>query len=155
MSRAFVREDDGDAGDNLPERAVSPHPNFVTLEGLAAIEAEVARLDAALAAARSQDDSLAIAALARDLRYFQRRLASAEPVTPPAHHDVVQFGSSVTILRDDGRSQTWRIVGEDEADPKRGTISHVAPLAVALLGRQVGDEIAVAGHEAEIIVIAD
>lgn len=154
MSRAFVREDDGDAGDTLPERPVSPHQNFVTREGLAALEAEIARLGDALAEARAQDDSLAVAALGRDLRYFQRRLASAEPVAPPADHDTVQFGATVTILRDDDRRQTWRIVGEDEADPKRGTLSYVAPLAIALLGRRVGDEITVAGHDAKIIAIA-
>jgi transcription elongation GreA/GreB family factor len=152
MSRAFVREDD-DAGEDLPERSVSPHPNFVTPEGLAALESETARLGTALAAARDQDDSLAIAALGRDLRYFQRRLASAEPVAPPSDSDTVQFGATVTILRDDDRRQTWRIVGEDEADPRQGTISHVAPLALALLGRRVGDEITVAGHEAEIVAI--
>ncbi len=153
MSRAFVKEDD-DAGDELPERPVSPHPNLVTPEGLAAIEAEIARLGEALSDARRRDDALAIAALGRDLRYFQRRRASAELMAPPVDRNTVQFGATVTILRDDGRRQTYRIVGEDEADPKHGTISHVAPLAIALLGRQVGDEITVAGHDAEIVAIA-
>jgi transcription elongation GreA/GreB family factor len=65
----------------------------------------------------------------------------------------VQFGSTVTILRDDDRRQTYRIVGEDEADPRKGTLSHVSPLAQAVLGRRVGDEITVAGHDAEITAI--
>lgn len=153
MSRAFVREDD-DAGEELPERAVSTHPNLVTPEGLAAIEAEIARLVAELSDARGRDDALAMPPLGRDLRYFQRRRASAELVAPPTSSAIVQFGATVTILRDDDRRQTYRIVGEDEADPKHGTISHVAPLAIALLGRQVGDEITVAGHDAEIVAIA-
>jgi transcription elongation GreA/GreB family factor len=154
MSRAFVREDAGDTGDTLPERSVSPHPNFVTPEGLAALEAEIARLGGALAEARDRDDTLAVAALGRDLRYFQRRLASAELIAAPSDRQVVQFGATVTILRDDERRQTWRIVGEDEADPKQGTLSHVAPLAIALVGRRVGDVITVAGHDAEIVAIA-
>jgi transcription elongation GreA/GreB family factor len=60
----------------------------------------------------------------------------------------------VTIVRGDGRRQTFRIVGEDEADPARGTLSHVSPLARALFGKQVGDAIEVARSEAEIVEIA-
>ena len=41
----------------------------------------------------------------------------------------IRFGGTVTIRRDDGREQTFRIVGEDEADPSRGTLSHASPLA--------------------------
>jgi len=66
----------------------------------------------------------------------------------------VHFGSTVTIVRNDGRRQTFRIVGEDEADPARGTLSHVSPLARALFDKQVGDTIEVAQKEAEIVEIA-
>jgi transcription elongation GreA/GreB family factor len=153
MSRAFVKETDADGEAGLPERPVSPHPNLVTPDGLAAIRAEVTRLAAALAEARITDDQMALAAHARDLRYWQRRLATAEPVGPPADTETAQFGSTVTILRDDGRRQRYRIVGEDEADPSRGSVSHVSPLAQAVLGRGVGDEISLAGHDAEIVAI--
>jgi transcription elongation GreA/GreB family factor len=47
-------------------------------------------------------------------RYFAERVASAVPQPEPADTVVVVFGSSVTILRNDGRRQTFRIVGEDE-----------------------------------------
>ncbi len=47
--------------------------------------------------------------------------------------------SRVTIARDDGRRQTYRIVGEDEADPAAGTLSYVSPLARALMGKSPGD----------------
>jgi transcription elongation GreA/GreB family factor len=60
----------------------------------------------------------------------------------------------VTIERDDGRRQTWRIVGEDEADPAKGTLSYVAPLARALVGKVAGDTVSVAGSEAEIVSVA-
>jgi len=155
MSRAFVKEDNADQGDDgLPERPVSPHPNLVTAEGLAAIEAELASLAAALAAARVADDKMTAATLARELRYWQKRRASAELVAAPTDSTTVQFGLTVTILREDGRRQSYRIVGEDEADPSAGTVSHVSPLAQAVLGRSVGDEIAVAGQEAEIVAIS-
>ncbi|MOA68184.1 Transcription elongation factor GreA [compost metagenome] len=59
----------------------------------------------------------------------------------------------MTIEREDGRTQTWRIVGEDEADPARGSVSHVSPLARALMGKRVGDEAAVAGQTVEIVAV--
>jgi transcription elongation GreA/GreB family factor len=152
MSRAFTKEPDGDAvANDLPERPVSSHPNYVTAEGLAAIEAELARLQTELAAAGG--DRGARARVERDLRYWRSRRASAEVIPPPADHDDVRFGSTATIARDDGRQQTWRIVGEDEADPAKGTLSYVAPLARALVGKRVGDTVEVAGGDAEIVQI--
>jgi transcription elongation GreA/GreB family factor len=65
----------------------------------------------------------------------------------------VRLGHTVTIVREDDRRQTFRIVGEDEADPARGTISHASPLARALFGKAIGDVIAIAGGEAEILEI--
>jgi transcription elongation GreA/GreB family factor len=64
---------------------------------------------------------------------------------------VVRFGHRIGL--DDGREQTFRIVGEDESDPAKGTISHVSPLARALFGKRVGDVIAVAGGGAETLSI--
>src|SRR3712207_359612 len=114
MSRAFVKEADGaDVFDDLPDRPVSPHPNLVTPRGLALIEAEVARLREALADARAKSDCGAIAALSRDLRYWTARRASAELVPPAGDADEVRFGLTVTIERDDGRTQSFRIVGQD------------------------------------------
>jgi transcription elongation GreA/GreB family factor len=151
MSRAFVKED-ANTDETLPERAISPHPNYVTADGLALIDAELARLTAALAEAG--DDRAARAGIERDLRYWRARHATAEVIPPPADNAEVRFGSRVTIEREDGRRQTWRIVGEDEADPARGTVSYVSPLAVALIGRGIGDVVTVAGSEAEIVAIA-
>ena len=66
---------------------------------------------------------------ARDARYFSERLASATLRPEPTGVEVVAFGHRVTIIRDDDRRQTYRIVGEDEADPRVGSISYVSPLA--------------------------
>ncbi|MFN3624882.1 MAG: transcription elongation factor GreA [Hyphomicrobium sp.] len=151
MSRAFVKEQE--SIDELPERLISEHPNLVTKEGLAQIEAELARFDAAHAAAQIAGDREGMATTARDLRYWSARLASAELVPPPADNAQVHFGSTVTIEREDGRKQTYRIVGEDEADPGKGSISYVSPLARQLAGKSVGDTITVAGSEAEITAI--
>jgi len=153
MSRAFVKETDN--VDVLPNRPVSAHPNLVTPEGLAAIEHAIDRLGAAHADALTSGDNAAIAAVARDLHYWTARRASAQVVAPPAdaEKDTVQFGSTVTVRRGDGREQTFRIVGEDEAEPAIGTLSYVSPLARALFGKKVGDAAEVAGGEVEILRI--
>jgi transcription elongation GreA/GreB family factor len=155
MSRAFVKEQDGaDPFEELPDRPISPHPNFVTAAGLAQIEAAVEQAQRQHAAAVAANERNAQVRAKRDLRYWTARRASAQLV--PSHEDTTQvhFGSTVTIARDDGRRQTFRIVGEDEADPAHGTLSHVSPLARALFGKEVGDTIQVGHSEAEIVEIA-
>jgi transcription elongation GreA/GreB family factor len=72
----------------------------------------------------------------------------------PTSSDAVAFGSLVTFEREDGRVQTYRIVGEDEADPKAGSISYVSPVARVLIGKAVGDVVDAGGQELEIIAIA-
>ena len=152
MSRAFVKEND-DAIDELPDRPISPHPNLVTAEGLALIEANLARLQQEHAAAQAAGDRTAIARSARDLRYWNARRATAQVVAPPSNAEEVHFGCAVTILREDGRRQTYRIVGEDEADPARGMISYISPVARALLGKRVGEVVRAGTSDAEIVEI--
>ena len=89
----------------------------------------------------------------RDLRYWQARRASAQLTEPDGPADAVQFGRTVEIERDDGRRQTFRIVGEDEADPAAGRISYAAPLARALLGKAVGDVVEVNAAEIEVVAV--
>lgn len=151
MSSAFVNEDIF-AGD-VPDRPVSDHPNHVTAHGLALIDAalEAARREYGEAQAAADREALGLAG--RDLRYWSARRASAEVVERVPGLDTVQFGSKVSIVRNDGREQTFRIVGEDEADPADGTISHVSPLARALIGKGVGDAVPAGQDEAEITAI--
>lgn len=137
MSRAFVFEDAAaEEAARLPERPVGPGPNLVTPRGRALIAAEVARLSAALAGA----DEAGRAFLARDLRYWRAREASAQVVEAPPAPAEVAFGTRV-ILRGAGAPVTWHIVGQDEADPAAGRLSWVSPLAQALLGAAVGEEV--------------
>jgi transcription elongation GreA/GreB family factor len=151
MSRAFVKEDD-DAIEDLPDRPISTAPNIVTIEGLAAIEAEIARLTDALA--QAGDDRADRSRIGRDLRYWTARRGSAHVQPPPEDCSVVRFGCTVMLDRDDGRRLTFRIVGEDEADPERGTLSHGSPLARALMGKEAGDSVNVAGHDLELTEIS-
>jgi transcription elongation GreA/GreB family factor len=150
MSRAFVKEQDAESVETLPDRPISAHPNDVTEQGLALIEAALAAARTALAGAQASGDRAAAARAGRDLRYWRARHASARVVPLPTSADEVRFGSRVTIVRDDGREQIFRIVGEDEADPARGTISHVSPLARALFGKAVGEVVSFGKGEAEI-----
>ena len=153
MSRAFVKESDVDTI-NLPDRSLSAHPNFVTPEGFAAIERRLNRfMMRHSAAAVDKDDKAAIASARRELRYWAARRASAQVIEPPTNKNRVHFGATVTVRRDDGRTQTFRIVGEDEAEPARGTLSHISPLASAVLGKSVGQFVTILGHEAEILEI--
>ncbi len=150
MSRAFVKELAESTA--LPDRPLSPHPNLVTEQGLSALDAEVARWREAYTAAQLTDDDEHedLSKAGRELRYWSARRHSAQLVEGHGPDPVVRFGSTVTVLREDGRRQSFRIVGEDEADPSAGTISHVSPLAQAVLGKAVGDIALVAGHEVEI-----
>ncbi|AWI90527.1 transcription elongation factor GreA [Methylobacterium sp. DM1] len=153
MSKAFVREpEDGDAVEELPDRLISTHPNYVTPEGLARMEEEVARLEAELSSLSPEQNKADHARISRDLRYWSARKNSAELVEA-FEDDVVRFGATVTLLREDDTRQTFRIVGEDEADPSAGSISYVAPLARALTGKSVGDTVTVNEHEFEIAEI--
>jgi transcription elongation GreA/GreB family factor len=152
MSRAFVKEqDDVDRPDDLPDRVISPHPNIVTPEGFQAIQAELARLQAN--APDADADAVTRAHYARDLRYWTARSATAQVAPAPADAEEVRFGSTVTIVREDGRRQSFKIVGEDEADPERGTLSYVSPLARAIMGKAEGDTAVLSGQEIEIEAI--
>ena len=153
MSRAFVKEQDTDHPEDLPERPISEHPNDVTETGLAQIDRALAEAGEAYAHAQATADRAALATAGRDLRYWTVRRATARVVPAPSDLSEVRFGTSVTIQRDDGREQTFRIVGEDEADPAQGSISHVSPLARAMFGKRVGDVVAAGAGEAEIIRI--
>jgi transcription elongation GreA/GreB family factor len=145
MSRAFVNEDAGKDRPDLPDLPLSPHPNFVTPGGLAALKARLSARQADLAALRARAerlDKLPEAAAERDIRWLEARIASAILVDP-ARHDLteVAFGLCVTVADEDGRETTYQIVGEDDSDAAQGRIAPHSPLARALLGAHVGDQV--------------
>lgn len=144
MSQAFVREPEGDLPEDLPELPLSPHPNYVTPRGLALLQqrlqaneaAQTALTDDALDAKRQRS------LLAREGRWLQARIASALLVRPAVTvAEKVGFGCVVDLLDEAGQSLRYQIVGEDEAEPEQGRISWRSPLALAITGREVGDEV--------------
>lgn len=160
VSVAFTKEDSAEtaAETMLPERPISPHPNLVTTSGLKALELQLVQARAALEAAGLIEDvnerRRQMAHPARDLNYFAARVHTAQVMPDPLSTDNVAFGSTVTFRRDDGRVQTYRIVGEDEADPKAGSMSYVSPVAKVLMGKRVGDVVSLGDQELEITRIA-
>jgi transcription elongation GreA/GreB family factor len=154
MSSAFQRElDREDAIPDLPDRPVSTARNLVTPEGLMQIENEVERWTEELKKAQAAEDKAHIASAGRELRYWSARRSNAELVEPIADHSEVRFGHRVTVETEGGKRRTFRIVGEDQADPAKGMVPYVAPIATALLGKSVGDTVEVMHGEAEIVAI--
>jgi transcription elongation GreA/GreB family factor len=137
MSGAFVKGNDSPL--QLLERPVSVNPNYVTREGLAKIQSEISRLETEYLSADQRDDELSLACITRDLRYWRSRQMTAEVVESSDKESTVRFGSTVTISHSVGDIQTFRIVGEDEADPRHGTLSYISPLARALVGKTIGE----------------
>ncbi|MCB1555413.1 MAG: transcription elongation factor GreB [Xanthomonadales bacterium] len=96
----------------------------------------------------------------RRVRYLTKRLESLRVIEqPPADLDRVYFGAEVE-LEDvmTGDSQRYRVVGPDETDARAGRISIDSPLARALLGRSVDDEVQAAlpgGHSSWIVIAID
>ena len=151
MSRAFVRETDGaEIPQDLPERPVSPHPNFVTARGLQQIEQRIHELEAAREEPKRSEDKDALARVDRDLRYWLQRKASAKLVEPESAPAKARFGVRVTLLDEDGAQRSYTLVGEDEADPAHGLISWISPIAQSLIGASVGDEVKLQGQRAAI-----
>ncbi|MBE1160500.1 GreA/GreB family elongation factor [Dyella acidiphila] len=146
MNRAFVKDDDGNAQDALPELPVSEHPNYVTPRGIHQLRERVAVTQMRLDALKASDDPALDeqrerSALERELRWLNARVAGAIETDPAKQpHDRVAFGAIVTVESAEG-AQRWQIVGEDEADAEHGLVSYVSPLAQALLGARVGDEV--------------
>ncbi len=150
MSRGFVKEDDLEhAGTDVPERPISAHPNYVTANGYAQLQAQAASLEQTILKLQAKKDDpqaqqqLVIAN--RDLRYVAARLESAlltKPDTASSETpENIVFGATVTVEDENGEVHTYQIVGEDEADIKTNKVSWTSPLASALIGQKVGDSV--------------
>jgi transcription elongation GreA/GreB family factor len=160
LSVAFTKEESAEtaAETQLPDRPISPHPNLVTEAGLRALELQLQQAREAYEAAQQIEDvnerRRQAAVPLRDTRYFSARVRTAQIIPNPTSNETVAFGSTVTFSREDGRVQTYRIVGEDEADPKAGSISFVSPVARSMMGKAVGDVVGSGKQELEIVAIS-
>ena len=146
MSRAFVKEPDGDqVVSELPDRVQSPHVNYVTPAGLRQLQERLGEILArrkSFAGAETAEGKKQLMMIDRDLRYYEERIRRAvllDPADQP--RDEVHFGAAVEVETPEGRRMTFAIVGEDEADIGQGKISWVAPLAQALHDARVGDTV--------------
>jgi transcription elongation factor GreB len=146
MSRGFVKEDDLEhAGTDLPERPISEHPNYVTPNGLRQLNQEAQALDKLRASLINRDESIAkqeLAKVDRDLRYLSARLESTILVDPTDQDkNTILFGAHVVVEDEAGIHQTFIIVGEDEANMAERKVSYVSPIARALIGKKIGDNV--------------
>ena len=72
---------------------------------------------------------------------LEAKIGNAEVIDPPTSGDRITFGSSVLLEEDGGKKVRYQIVGSDEAEPARGRISVMSPLARTLIGKHVGDSV--------------
>jgi len=146
MSRAFVKENDLEhAGIDVPERPISSEKNYVTPNGLMELEEKISNLEEERTKSSLTSDSInkqKKMQLERDLRYFINRLESAILVNPQEQDkNKVLFSASVDVENELGEILNFQIVGEDEANVKINKIAYNSPLAKALIGNALGDEV--------------
>jgi transcription elongation GreA/GreB family factor len=159
VSVAFTKEESAETASEtqLPDRPISAHPNWVTERGLRLLQEQLEHAKVAYEAAQQVEDINERRRLSaiplRDMRYFIERVRTAQLTSNPNSADKVAFGTTVTFQRADGRIQKFRIVGEDEADPKTGSISFASPIAKSLMGKSVGDETGSGDNEVEVLEI--
>ena len=149
MSVAFRRESDEEHLEPRFELPIPPGPNLVTPRGMEQIRARAGEVEAKLEGTLSEEERKAVL---RDARYWRQRLASAQ-LAPPADGSHVAFGTRVSFVRD-GQAHKIELVGHDESEPAADRIAFTAPLARALMGAEVGDEVEFAGSEEPILITA-
>lgn len=136
MSVAFRRESDEEHLEPRFELPIPPGPNLVTARGLDQIQAKNDALEAELARQMPEEERKAIL---RDVRYWRQRLASAQ-LSPVPDGSRVAIGTRVAFVRQ-GAISSLDLVGHDESEPAAHRVSFTAPLARALMGAEVGDEV--------------
>ena len=148
MSVAFRRESDEEHLEPKFELPIPPGPNLVTDRGFALIQARHDEIEAMLATELGEEERKKVL---RDARYWRHQLASAQ-IAPVPSGETVAIGTRVTFVRD-GKPRTLNIVGHDESDPAAGRIAFSAPLARAMIGAEVGDEVELADEPIAITEI--
>ena len=146
MSRAFVKEPDGDQAEtDLPVRPQSKHPNYITMKGLEKQKEHLHELIlecSALKTSNTLADKNKIKLLNADITYLKQRVESAIPIKVEEQgREDIRFGATITLVDEDNKQYKFTIVGQDEVDTENGLISWVSPLASALIGKQAGDTI--------------
>ena len=141
MSRGFIKEGDQEEIPMVPPRAYLPEgtPNYVTKEGLTALNEELKSLEAEHA--KSGDNYIMSNFIEAKMKLLIGRINSAVEVDlSKANKDAVSFGAWVRY-----NSRVVRIVGVDEADINKGLISFTSPLAKSLMGKKAGESFELKG----------
>jgi len=150
MSKAFTREsDDSDPEEISPVRTQLPHGtrNYITREGADRLKLRLNGLLQAKQelAAKSNESGAASEAKQRrmesDIRNLQQILDSVVVADIPADHERIAFGARVVVRHGNGDEAAYRIVGVEESDPDRGSISWISPLARTLFSKRAGDKV--------------
>lgn len=133
---------------------------YITPEGFTALQEEldeiwIRRRDVvkALAAAAAEGDrsenaeyiyrKKELGGIDYRIRYLQKRIPNLTVVRETHSGNKVYFGATVELIDDDGKERTYRIVGADETDAKKHWISIDSPMAKALLGKEIDDEVSI------------
>jgi transcription elongation factor GreB len=142
VSKAFTRESDEPGPDEAPALQPQLPPgvtNYITREGAERLRERLNELlerkrnPAALEAERQKLDS--------NIRRLRRVLDSVTVADRPVDPEKVAFGATVSVRHGDGEEEVYQLVGVEEADPARGRISWISPLARALLSRRAGETV--------------
>ncbi|MEZ4523388.1 MAG: transcription elongation factor GreA [Thermomicrobiales bacterium] len=96
----------------------------------------------------TKDELIQLENRIRDIEWM---LEEAEIVEHQDGGEIVEFGSTVSVVDDEGETETWVIVGPHESDAAEGRISNVSPVGAALIGKRVGDKISVDAPAGEIV----
>jgi len=157
VSQAFVKND-ADTPEEPVKRQPSGRPNYVTVTGLAQLEAkllELTLLRAELLAQKRPDEpgGLPLRQAEIDLSYFETQVKQAKVVDNRGlDSDEVRFGATVVISENGGPAKEFVIVGEDEADAAAGKLNWASPLAAVLLGARKGAKVTWARKTGDAVI---
>jgi transcription elongation factor GreB len=151
VSKAFTRESDDESGaEETPSFRPQLPPgtrNYITREGADRMKQRLRDLleKKQAFAARSNEAGPAWEADQRKIesaiRRLQQTLDAVVVAEIPVDQEKVGFGATVVVRHGNGEEAAYHIVGVEEADPERGAITWLSPLARALLSRRAGDQL--------------
>jgi len=166
MSRAFVKEDDSGEAPIIPPRAALPPgvTNYVTPRGLVQLRNELTELEAERTKAEANRENEAertrqLTILNGQIAALTSRIATAKVIdTKDQDTNLVRFGATVTLKTITGKKpgtvRKFTIVGVDEASVEEGRIAFVAPIARAVTGAKIGQQVTLPfGKNAEVVEV--
>jgi transcription elongation factor GreB len=147
MSRGFVKEDDQEEIPMVPQRAYLPAgvTNFVTPTGMNQLLDEKQRLVSEkdnLNSASENENRIELNYINAKLQLLNNRIAEAKIINLNEQpQNEIRFGATITLKTEASeKTQTFQIVGVDEADISKGKISFISPLAKVLINKKNGEK---------------